>query len=312
MRIQVAFVCAALSVAGIGCKKTGGTGGGGGGWLVGSSGLMAQVNPNGQRGAGYDLGATESLYGIACRYQGEAWVVGAKGTLLYTNDGGTSWSAQVPTTGDLRALATQDEGPVFVAGDGTFLTSSDTGAHWTELGDGSTNFRSVAAAQQGTTVLALGSDGSVWSYDGATLSKQAIIPGAHAIAISPDGQTAMIAGDGLMRSVDAGKTWSPLNVDSSVRFEDVNLDEDGDATAVGAAGAIASIGQDGSVTLQHVGTADLHTLHVADIDDANPIGYAAGEDGQVYLSTDAGHTWSAGPNLGRAVYGVDQIGEGHR
>ena len=65
----------------------------------------------------YDLGATETLYGIACRYQGEAWVVGAKGTLLYTNDAGVSWSAQVvPTTSDLHGLATQDAGPVFVAG----------------------------------------------------------------------------------------------------------------------------------------------------------------------------------------------------
>jgi len=312
MRIQVAILCVALSAVGYGCKKSG-TGGGGGGWLVGARGLMGQVDPHGQLGNGYDLGATETLYGIACRYQGEAWVVGASGTLLYTNDAGLSWSAQVvPTTGDLHALATQDAGPVFVAGDGTFLTSNDTGATWTELGDHTTNFRSVAAAQEGTTVLALGADGSVWSYNGTALVKQTTIAGATAIALSTDGQTAMIAGNGLARSLDAGKTWTTVNVDASIRFEDVNLDEDGDAVAVGAHGAIASMSADGTVSLQHVGTADLHTLHMADLDDSDAIGYAAGEDGQVYLSTDAGHTWSAGPNLGRAVYGVDQIGAGHR
>src|SRR5450432_3175872 len=103
MRFHVAFLCVALAALGAGCKKGGGTGGGG--WLVGSTGLMAQVDPHGQLGNGYDLGATETLYGIACRYQGEAWVVGAKGTLLYTNDAGASWSVQVvPTNGDLHGL----------------------------------------------------------------------------------------------------------------------------------------------------------------------------------------------------------------
>ncbi len=312
MRIHVAFLCVALAALGAGCKK-GGTGGGGSGWLVGNAGLMAQVDPNGQLGNGYDLGATETLYGIACRYQGEAWVVGAKGTLLYTNDAGVSWSAQVvPTIGDLHGLATQDAGPVFVAGDGTFLMSTDTGTTWTELGDGTTNFRSVAAAQEGTTVLALGTDGSVWTYDGSALVKQTTIAGAHAIAVSADGQTAMIAGAGLSRSLDAGKTWTALNVDTSIAFEDVNLDEDGDAVAVGTRGAIANVEADGSVTVQRAGIADLHTLHIADADDSDAIGYAAGEDGQIYLSTDAGRSWSAGPNVGRAVYGVDQIGAGHR
>ncbi len=313
--MKALLFCIGLSAAlAVGCKKTGGTpgGGGGGGWLVGASGLMAQVDPHGQLGNGYDLGATETLYGIACRYQGEAWVVGAHGTLLYTNDAGVSWSAQVvPTSNDLHGLATQDAGPVFVAGDGTFLMSTDTGATWTELGDGTTSFRSVAAAQEGTTVLALGADGSVWSYDGSALVKRTTIAGARAIAVSADGQTAVIAGAGLARSLDAGKTWTTLSV-AAIAFEDVSLDEDGDAVAVGARGAIANIAADGTVAIQHLGTADLHTLHIADADDSAPVGYAAGEDGQVFLSTDEGHTWSMGPNLGRAVYGVDQIGAGHR
>src|SRR5580765_1561917 len=107
MRTQLAIVLLA-SIGTLGaCKK--GPGGGGGGWLVGKQGLMVNVQSNDTLGAGYQLGATENLNGIACRYQGEAWVVGDAGTLLYTNDGGTSWSAQsVPTTANLRALATQD------------------------------------------------------------------------------------------------------------------------------------------------------------------------------------------------------------
>src|SRR5262249_40920238 len=102
----------ALSLGAWKCGGSGGGrgGGGGGGWLVGTSGLMVKVGTNGDA-SGYNLASTETLNGIACRYVGEAWVVGTHGTLLYTNDGGQSWQPQsIPTTTDLRALATQNSG----------------------------------------------------------------------------------------------------------------------------------------------------------------------------------------------------------
>lgn len=291
-----------------GCKK--GTGGGGGGWLVGRSGLMVAISDEGSLGRNYDLGASETLNGIACRYAGEAWVVGDTGTLLYTSDGGTTWAAQqVPTSANLRALATQDAGPVYVAGDGVFLTTSDTGAHWTQVAT-QASFRSLAAAQHGATVLAVSDDGAVWSYASGALTRVASFPGAQAVAVSPDGQTAIVAGNGLALSKDGGQTWQQLAV--SAQLEDVNVvDNDGTAVAVGRAGAIANVSF-GNVSLQHVGTADLHTVHVADSDDYDAVGYTAGDGGQVLLTHDGGWTWEAGANVGRTVLGVDQIGAGHR
>lgn len=306
--MRKSLVIVSIALAGVGCKKTGGTGGGGGGggWLVGSSALMENVGDEGQVMRGYTLSTDTQLNGIACRYAGEAWVVGDRGTLLYTNDGGTTWTPQaVATTGALRAVATQDAGPVFVAGDGALLVTTDTGATWTRLG--SVNFRAVAAAQEGTTVLALSDDGGLWSYDGA-LARIATIAGARAIALSPDGNTAMIAGAGLWRSLDAGTTWTQLA--SGPVFDDIRIGDDGSAVAVGAAGAIANIDASGAVTVQHAGTADLHALHIAEGDEDT--GFAAGDGGQVLLTHDGGATWALGPNLGRTVLGVDAIGIGHR
>src|SRR4051794_25215677 len=116
MRTKLPLVLFTTALAVTGCKKKGdGGGGGGGGRFVGTDGMMRNIS-GGQLGAPYALGETETLYGIACRGLGEAWVVGAHGTLLYTNDGGDEWSAEVlPTSADLRTLATQDTGPVFVA-----------------------------------------------------------------------------------------------------------------------------------------------------------------------------------------------------
>jgi photosystem II stability/assembly factor-like uncharacterized protein len=312
MKLRIAVISAGIGLAMVGCKKTptGGGGGGGGGWLVGTQGLMANVDSNDKLGKGYALDTSDALNGIACRYLGEAWVVGDNGTLLYTHDAGVTWSSQtVPTSANLRALATQDTGPVFVAGDGVFMTSSDTGAHWTSIAE-QASFRSLAAAQRGETVLAVADDGGVWSFANGALTRVASVPGARAIALSPDGNTAVIAGNGFAVSKDAGHTWQTIAVDA--QLEDINVtDDDGTAVAVGDAGAIAQLSF-GKVSLQHVGTADLRTVHIADNDDYDATGYAAGNDGQVYITHDSGWTWQSGPSLGRTVLGVDQIGDGHR
>jgi photosystem II stability/assembly factor-like uncharacterized protein len=316
--MKAVLVCLGIALAVGACKKTsggpgGGGGGGGTGWLVGTSGLMVNVHPNGDT-QGYPLASNETLNGIACRNAGEAWVVGTHGTLLYTNDAGASWLPQaVPTSAELRALATQDLGPVFVAGDGVFLTSNDTGAHWSALGDGTVSFRAVAAAQEGSTVLAISEDGALWSYEDNQLVNRGSFTGARALAISPDGQTAILVGDRLItRSSDGGRSWAPLTTDE-LRFDDVRIDDDGNAVAVGTGGAIAHVSAAGSVSVQRVGAADLHTIHIgADEDGDTTTGFTAGEGGQVFITLDAGNTWRAGPNVGRTVLGLDQIGSLHR
>lgn len=315
MRTKLAIVCAALAATAFsgGCKKRGG---GGGGWLVGSDGLMANVDQKGNLGNRYDLGASEQLNAIACRYLAEAWVVGDNGTLLYTSDGGRSWAAQdLGTEAHLRSIATQDDGPVFVVGDGVFFTSQPayvTGkADWVQLGDGTVSFSSVAAAQQATTVLAVSDDGAIWSYADGALTKQATLAGMRAIAVSPDGSTAIAAGDGLYRSIDAGKTWAQIAVDTSLSYSDVWIDETGEAVAAGAGGAISRIDADGRVLTQRVGTANLRTIHIAPSDDYTGLGYAAGDGGQVWITEDSGWSWKLGPNVGRTVLGADEIGLGH-
>src|SRR5690348_5294905 len=95
MRIKAAILCVGVLGAMGACKKS--TTGGGGGWLVGSSGLMQNVQTNGFA-SGYNTGTTDTLNGIACRYLDEAWVVGGHGTVLYTSDGGASWNPQAVGT----------------------------------------------------------------------------------------------------------------------------------------------------------------------------------------------------------------------
>lgn len=324
MRTKVAILVCGAALAAGGCKKKGTTGGGGGGWFVGTEGLMVNVDPRQVASTDYDLGATVQLDAIACRDLEEAWVAGADGTLLYTSDGGDTWVAHtLPTTAHLRAIATQDAGPVFVAGDGVVLTATPaalTGdATWRQLGDGTTPFRALAAARLGDTVLAVSADGGVWAYEDDRLVRRATIEGADAVAVSSDGATALVVGDGLARSRDGGRTWQPLDVDPSLRFTDVRLGDDGEGYAVGAGGAMARIDVDGRVLIQRLGAADLHALYMpvagwgADAQ-ARPeaAGYAAGDGGQIWITRDLGWTWDVGPNVGGTILAVDELGDAHR
>jgi photosystem II stability/assembly factor-like uncharacterized protein len=310
MRIHLAVLFVALAATG--CKKKGGGpdggGGGGGGWLIGNAGLMVNINDDTLVGD-YDLETQTNLNAIACRYEAEAWVVGDDATVLYTNNGGWSWLSQtVPTTAHLRTLATQDDGPVFIGGDGAFLVTTDNGTSWNQLGDGVTSFRSMSAAQAGTGVLALSDDGGLWSYDAGALTKRTTIQGARAVHQTPDGMIVLTAGSGISRSLDGGVTWRPLTVDPSIVFDDLRVNEDGSAVAVGSNGAIANVDVDGAVTVQYVGDKTLHTIHLHD----DEMGYAGGDDGQVLVTDDLGLTWRIGPNVGRTVRGVDGIGFNHR
>jgi len=332
--MRISFVLLGIALAASGCKHdtappppttgTGGTTMGSGstkpppppptGWLVGNVSTLAHVGVDGLLAYGNAPIQNAQLNNIACRYQGEAWVVGNAGTLLYTNDGGATWAPQtVPTSADLRAAATQDDGPVFVVGNGAFLESDDTGATWRQLGDGVAQFRSVAAAQDGGTVLAISEDGGMWTYDGATISRTATLTGARAVAVSPDGMLALVVGNKAMwSSSDAGATWKALTVGQNVSFDDVRLDQDGNGVAVGTAGAIGLVQPNGEVVMTHAGTADLHTVHIGGWGSIGTEGYTAGEGGQIYMSADGGWNWTPGPNLGVTIYGVDSIGEGHR
>jgi len=311
MKLKTAILCAVSTTSLAGCGK-----GGGGGWLVGSDGLMVNISPTGELGDGYNTGATEKLNGIACRYLDEAWVVGDRGTLLYTADAGHSWSAQnLGTTADLRSLATQDDGPVFVVGNGVFFTAQPQygsgSAEWTQVSDGSANFRSIAAAQEGTTVLAVSDDGGMWSYANGTLTRTTTLAGMRAIAVTPDGRSAFAVGDGIYQSRDGGATWNSIAVDPSFAYQAVSIDDTGSAVAVGDNGVVSRIDDEGRVLTQHVGEATLMAVHISQSDDYSGVGYASGVGGQVWLTDDAGWTWTKGPNVGRTVLGVDQIGFGH-
>jgi photosystem II stability/assembly factor-like uncharacterized protein len=311
------FTLIVLSVAALalgGCKKKsgGGTGGGGGAWLVGADGEMINLHGDGTLGEGYALGVEDDLLAITCRGLDTAFVVGERGTLLRTFDGGESWeSIDLGMTSTLRDVAAAHDDLVYVAGDAGLWLSRDSGDTWSELPAGDRAWRSIATYGDGGVALALAADGAVWRWtESGGLAEVAKQAGGAAIGLSHDGRFAVLAGAGgtLAVSDDGGLTWAPHPTGTDVDLHAAWVTEAGHVIAVGDAGTIVRLDDDG-LSVETPGTGSLRAVHL----NGAGVGLAAGDDGEVLSTRDGGRTWAAlDVAVTSAIYGLDEIdGAGH-
>ncbi len=150
-----------------------------------------------------DLSATE-VQAIALDSTTNTVAVGAGGSVDVSRDGGTSWTrAELDTIGRVTALGMA--AGTLLAGtdrDGTFL-SNNGGASWHSFG------------LDGQMVLAVcgddlaGTDTGLWQRDPATGWRKLALEGVcTAIARCGDALLAGTEDDGLLRSIDGGRTWA--------------------------------------------------------------------------------------------------------
>lgn len=306
-----------LLIALSGCKKkSSGPGGPGGAWLVGQDGLMADLGLDDRLGDGYDLGTDHDLLGIACKGLDTAFVVGELGTLLRTFDGGESWDViDLETTRTLRSIAIGSGSTIYVGGDALLTMSRDAGTTWTRMPvDPASSWLAVASghdAQHGA--LALDTSGQVWREDVVQhdMVPVATLAGARVVAASHDGAQAVIAGSGrtLLRSRDAGSTWTAIDLGRELELHDAWVTVTGVILAVGADGVVARIDAAGVVSVSQPGAGTLRSVHI----NGAGRGLAAGDDGEVLSTRDGGATWTVlDLGLTGTVFGVDEVnGDGH-
>jgi photosystem II stability/assembly factor-like uncharacterized protein len=187
---------------------------------------------------------------------GTGYAVGTFGTVMRTDDAGTSWTGLPSgTTTDLTRVDAVSPNTVVVAGRCVLRRSDDGGRTFARLawiGDESSCPNPIAAVDfptatdgflllQDGTMLRTGTAGQSWGRAGATPD--------HASAIwFSSATTGVAAGSGIDRTSDGGRTWS----------------------SVGPAGAqIAALAPAGPDAID-----------------------AIGPDGSFYTSSDAGQSWT--------------------
>ncbi|GEM_PF-4321596 len=237
-------------------------------------------------------GQTVAINDVSMASATVGWAVGAStgggagdtGLILYTEDGGETWtrqSATVPNV-ELNGVSAVDENTAWVVGDtnttnGVILYTTDAGTTWTQQTDGGTvpnlNLNDVAAVDANTA----------W------------VVGDVAVGGDPGGIDATV-----LYTTDAGANWTEQT--SSVNDVDlfgVSAVDENTAWAVGETdgtnGVIIYTTDAGTNWTQQTATVpnfNLNSVSAVDENTAFAVGVTDGTNGIILATTDAGTTWT--------------------
>lgn len=163
----------------------------------------------------------EDLVALAEKSNGQFVAVGEKGTIVLSNDNGSTWSVQASNTSkDLYSVVSTAAGYIAVGAEGTLLTSTD-GAKWTAQNTGTTKTlynialfsgRYVAVGEGGTIITS--TDAIAWAAANATTTQTlyGLESATQLVAVGAAG-TILNSSDGLTwKSVTSNTTTDLLDV----------------------------------------------------------------------------------------------------
>ncbi|MES9949005.1 MAG: YCF48-related protein [Candidatus Thiodiazotropha sp.] len=251
------------------------------------------------------FGKRENYYGVAAP-TGDGkliWVVGRKGRIIRTDDGGNNWMIQKTPVSHvhLQDIATWDERSAIVVGDlGVVMVTSDSGASWRrkelELRQFGEQLMRVAVDESDGRAWIVGAMGSVFISDDRGETWHITHPEEdlswNSVSISPDGTVWLVGEFGrISRSDDGGASWRQIEAGAEQSLMDITFSDSNRGIAAGLAGTLL-LTEDGGETWSPI--PDITTNHIYDVSWDGQRFVAVG-DGGILLTSDAGgHDWHAG------------------
>ena len=226
--------------------------------------------------------------------------VGARGTVMMSDDGGRSWAAeQLETPLSLIDVAVQGDRRLTVGQMGS-IWISDSGEAWRAVESGTEERLMAVDMNAAGLAIAVGSfDLILLSYDGGETWDESLLqlaphvegyydPHLYDVQVNPDGSALIVGEFGLiLRSTDEGRNWDIVH-QGIASLSGVHVRPDGTGFAVG---------QDGTVLRTTDGGAMWTTLDTPT--SGNLLGVWSTEDGQatvsgmryMIVSDDDGESW---------------------
>lgn len=157
-------------------------------------------------------GTSEDLTGVCFIDQSQGWVVGAKGTILHTTDGGLHWGPQVSgTDADLWAISCVAPGYARVKGYGLDLRTRNGGTDWVLTAGSGGDFQVTGPDQEWEVRSGACLGCALYSSDGGAswaLRNDGLNEWVNSICLI-DADTGWVANNWgrVWRTTDRGITW---------------------------------------------------------------------------------------------------------
>lgn len=263
----------------------------------------------------------DNLYSVSTTGAREAWAAGAFGTIVHTDDGGSTWERQTSnTTEHLFGIGfTGSHNGWAVGRSGVILRTRDGGEIW-EIQDSPLDDRHLfdVAAIDANTAVAIGDWGSVVrttdggrTWEDRSIGRDVILNDQH----WHGAEHGWIVGEGgvILATTDGGKTWTEQQSGVFKTLFGVTFADDRNGWAAGIDGLIlhtrdggetwdAIRGAEGMAAFDEVGVADAFgNPTLFDIDVQGRYGIAVGDLGALFTSDDAGATWKRRELAGQAA-----------
>lgn len=258
----------------------------------------------------------QNLYG-SCLHQGNAWVVGDRGTVLKRTTDGRWRRIEVGTGSNLYSIKFSDSGSAWIVGRGGVIVHWDavTGK-WRHLASGlKTDLLGVAVSPDGKTVVAAGDRGVIlYSFDGGETWTQS--PNLRddvvywGIAMGPNKKGWAVGDAGaIIRTVDGGATWDQQESPTTEDLMAVRVFSESSALIVGDAGTVLITHDSGTHWIQ-TDRGTVSNLCGVDIDAEGGSVVAVGRDDVVVFRGNLNAPWqSTSTGFGQALWSVERHGE---
>jgi len=220
------------------------------------------------------------LFSIKYISSTEGWSVGEHGTILNTNDGGTTWITQTSgTTNDLMGVSFSDNENGTVVGG------------WADWNGNSSSL-----------ILRTTNGGKTWTKQTSGISNY-----LYGVAFTDKNTGTVVGAYGtILRTTDGGANWTKQTSGTSYTLYGVSFSDSNNGTAVGDGGTVLRTNNGGATWIsQSSGTTNI--LMCASFSDSNN-GQVVGHGGIILRTFDGGTTWtiqSSGTTL--PLYGVSLI-----
>jgi photosystem II stability/assembly factor-like uncharacterized protein len=258
-------------------------------------------------------GTLAMLHSLYFLDRNRGWVVGSRGTLLYTPDGGKSWQPRARPAEDIvrdiyfldeqngwivcerniYELKTKDEPRTYL------MKTSDGGAHWERviMRGADVDARLIRAVFAGSgRAWAFGEGGVVYATrDAGSSWKKLQVPTRHLLLggafVDDDRGWIVGAGATILQTADGGDTWhrSQLSGAEGTRFTAASFVDNRLGWAVGSAGAIFQTTNGGRIWTPQTSGVESDLLDVKFLNARE--GWAVGHEGTVIYTNDGGLNW---------------------